>query len=160
MTSFLIICSAMIAYVAVLCATTLLSQPLRVRLVTAIDDLLDEKQWNARERRHLSWLANSCDSSVVGLMLPAAAFASLTAAVLGSPRHLDPELDRLRADERYNDLLIYYVGSVTACSPFAALISLPFAVGNAVVRAFRGDSEVVRSVEEPVLGASATFQPC
>lgn len=160
MSHWVLLVSLAVLYIAVLSVMMLLSQPIRLRLVARIDDMLDESGWNRAERNLLEWMARSNTSTVVGLMLPVAAAYSFASAVLGARLRPDAAIMRLENDKRYTAVSAYYMLSIMACSPFAAMLAVPFVLAGAAARAIRGDTEFVQMVEDPIRRAAHPFQPC
>ena len=103
-------------------------------------------------------MLSSSASSVIGLLMPAAAVFMLAGSVLGARPEYDPKTAKLRADPRYNDMCFYYVSSIMACSPFATLIATPFIVLGLMVTALRGNRSLIDAAEAPAMKASAHLQ--
>ena len=148
-----------LAYGAIVIVSTVLSQPLRVRLQGIGLDLLENPRFTDADRQEIEWLMSSSSSSVIGLMMPVAAVFMLAGSLLGARPAPDPRTAKLRADPRYNDMAFYYVSSIMACSPFATLVALPFIMSGLVVTALRGNRSLLDAAEAPAMKASAHFQP-
>jgi len=155
----LLIC-LIVGYIAVLSITTLLAQPFRLRLVTLVDEMLEERGWNKDEKSTLEFMAGSCSSSAAGLLLPFAAAYGLAAVVLRGHEDTDPTHLRLENDPRHNKLTILYLLSIAGGSPFAALLSVPFVMLVLVVLAFRGEKPLHQAVDAPLRRVSSTLQTC
>lgn len=159
MTAVTILILAIIAYVSVLTASLLLSQPLRYRVQEIGSDILEQPTLSKEERVQVTWLMESCASSSVGMMIPVAAFFMVASGLLGARRKPNPGSARLRGTAAYESLCRYYILSIMACSPFAALASVPFILASVMIQAVRGDRHLLDAAEAPILRASATIQP-
>ncbi len=160
MSTWILSISLIVGYIAIISITTLLAQPLRLRLVVLVDDMLDEQGWNKAERSMLAFLADSCSSSAVGFLLPfASAYGLATAVVVG---HDEPggQLARLESDPRHNKLVALYILAIAGNSPFAALISLPLVLMASAARALRGEKSLTHAVDAPIRRMSSSFQYC
>lgn len=146
-----------VAYGAVVIATTFLSQPARVRLQELGLEMLEERHLPKAEREKIEWLIASSSSSVVGLMIPMAAVYLLVGALLGA--RLKPRAQSvLDGDQRYEEMALLYVVSIMACSPFASLIAIPFILAGVMVTAIRGNRSLIAAAEAPAMKASAHFR--
>ncbi|MDF2496050.1 hypothetical protein [Sphingomonas sp.] len=147
----------LVAYGAIVIATTLLSQPARVRLQEIALDILDERHLSQDDRETVEWMIQSSSSSVVGLMLPFAAAYLLAGALLGA-RPNGTGQSKLRQNPRYDEMAGLYVASIMACSPFASLVAAPFIIAGVMLTAIRGNRSLVAAAEAPALKASAHFR--
>lgn len=160
MSSLTILVFALVAYGAFVAATTLLSQPARVRMDELCDAMLVEGKWNQTERSELEWMMASSASSSIGLLVPIAAVLILARSIVGGPFTEPKKLHRLNQDPRFGEAQAYYMVSVMACSPFAAIATVPPLLLTIVIMILRGDRHPIRVAETPVRTASATLQPC
>lgn len=160
MSNWTLLISLVIGYIAVISITTLLAQPLRLRLVTLVDDMLDEQGWNKSERSMLEFLADSCGSSSVGLLLPFASAYGLAAAVIIGRDEPDGKLARLESDPRHSKLVALYILSIAGNSPFAAMASVPLLLMASAARALRGEKSLTHAVDAPIRRMSSSFQHC
>ncbi len=152
---------AIVGYGCFLALMLWVSQPIRLRLIDDADALLADADLRSAERAHIEWLATSSTSSAVGVLLPLTALLSLGAALLGAPRREDhPENARLKSDPRYQRVLFYYLLSILACSPLAALFTLTILAALLLVTSLRGERSLTETAEEPVVAASSQLQPC
>lgn len=147
-----------VGYVAVISITTLLTQPARVRLVVLVDDMLDEPGWSKSERSMLEFLADSCMSTPVAVLVPFAAAYGLASAVVRGRESPDPKLVRLEADPRHPKLVALFILSIAGNSPFAVLLSVPFIILTSVVRSLRGEDSLSQAIDAPLRRVSSTFQ--
>ncbi|MGA1800173.1 hypothetical protein VH567_15490 [Sphingomonas sp. 4RDLI-65] len=147
------------AYVGILSATTLLSQPFRVRAQDIGMDLLESPTLSKVERDEVSWMIESGTSSAIGLMLPFAAVFLLVGMLLGADLKDDVATPHLNKDRRFGEMTRYYVLSIMACSPFASLLAMPLIVILVGAVALRGHRGLIDAAEAPAMKAAAHFQP-
>jgi hypothetical protein len=160
MITWTLLISLIVGYIAILSITTLLAQPVRLRLVALVDEMLDESGWNKSERSMLEFLAEACSSSAVGLLVPFASAYGLATAVLGGRDEIDPKLARLEGDPRHTKLVVLFMVSIAGNSPFAVLFAVPLMALATAARVLRGEKSLAQAVDAPIRRVSSTFQTC
>lgn len=151
---------AIVGYGVFLALMLWVSQPIRLRLVDQVDALLDDEGLRKEEIAHLEWLATSSTSSAVGVLLPLTALLRLGETLLGATRpRAFPANDRLRSDPRYQRAVFFYLLSILACSPIAALFTIVTLVALVTVTSVMGRQSLTEAAEEPVIVASTQLQP-
>lgn len=150
--------SLIACYFLVLVIATLVAQKARVRLVNLVDEMLAEEHWNRHERDELNFLAESCSSAKVSLLLPVAALYGLAEAVLRGSANPNPDTMRLDNDPRHTRVAGLYMASLAGNSPFAMALALPIALLAVGILALRGEDGLARAMDIPLRHVSTSFQ--
>jgi hypothetical protein len=146
----------LIGYAATLVLLAVLTQPLRLRMVTLSNAMLRDKRLTVEQRLRLNFLVDTCMSFRVGLLLPVAATVSILRMVLGD----EPKLEtggRLFNDTRYHSLVLCYFVSILAANPLAALVSVPLLCVGFLIAWLSNKANAKAAVEEATLMASASL---
>ena len=153
-TAIAMLAAVLIGYVALLCVLALLVQPLRLKLVTLAEDLLDENLWNNDERAEIERLVTSSLSFRTGLLLPVAGIAVGLDLLLGRADDVPAQLRRLHCDPRFDQLIGYYGLSVCAANPLAGLVTFALIPLVSVLSLMRRGRTVSEAVKKPFVRLS------
>ena len=154
----------MAGYLAVVAILAFVAHPLRRRMIEIAEEMLAEPSLAPVNRDRINHLLDTCMSFRVGLRLPFAILSQIIDDFLRLPLHRSPSQKELMKDERYTQLLGRYSLSVLAANPLAAIATsiliIPGAIIHVVMRGTNQRDGIRRTVEQPVLAASAIVDPC
>lgn len=143
------------AYAVGMIALAFAIQPLRMKLVETIDEMVAEPGWSDSDREQLFTLRDYNMSFLVGLLLPVAAIGAIADTILNGEKAEEPK--GLDADPRYAQCVWRFFASVAAANPIAAIVSIVLMIVLLVISlAFKHKSPrtlVDEAVEEPTLRA-------
>lgn len=133
--------------------------PLRVRLVTLCEEFLAEKRWNDVERAELNGLIDTAMSFKAGAMMIPAGLAAILDKALGKEPPCIEEHARLDRDPRFDKVIAFYVLSVLAANPFAAVIAIPILIVAVAMDLLLGQGGSTNLVEDTALRAMGSIPP-